>query len=82
MTTKNEMVALLKTEFPTLQIGNDEDGYTPLSKTDYEAKILEWANERLAQEADVLAIKEAEAQKAAILTKLGITADELRVALS
>lgn len=80
MTTKTQMVTLLKAENPTLQIGNDDVGYTQLSKTDYDAKISEWADNRLAVEAAELEAAELEARKIAVLTKLGITADELRIA--
>jgi hypothetical protein len=82
MTTKTEMVKLLKSEFPTLRTGSDETGYTEMGAAEYELQIGLWADNRLAQEAEILAIKEAETQKAAILAKIGITADELRIALS
>ena len=82
MTTKAEMIALLKAENPTLQIGDDETGYTELSKTDYEATIAQWADARLAKEAK-LAQSQADAlAKEALLTKLGITNDEAKLLLS
>ena len=82
MTTKTEMVAIIKAENPTLQIGNDEKGYTQLSAADYEAQIAEWAEARLAKEAKAAAAEQAVTDKAALLAKLGITADEAKLLLS
>ena len=79
MTTKTEKIAALKTEYPTLRVGDDERGYTDLSAADYEATIAAWADNQLAEEA--AAIK-AEADKAALLVKLGLTADEAKLLLS
>jgi hypothetical protein len=79
MTTLNEMIAIIKAENPTLQVGDDEQGYTQLSATDYEAQITQWAENRFAKEAKIAA-EEAEAQTIATakldavekLTALGI----------
>ena len=79
MTTLNEMIAIIKAENPTLQVGDDEQGYTQLNETDYEAQIAQWAENRLAKEAKIAA-EEAEAQAVATakleaiekLTALGI----------
>jgi hypothetical protein len=79
MTTLNEMIAIIKAENPSLQVGDDEQGYTQLSETDYEAQITQWAENRLAKEAKIEA-EEAEAQAIATakleavekLTALGI----------
>lgn len=82
MKTKQEMIDLLKLENPTLQYGDDEQGYTKLSKEEYEAVINEWADARLAKE---LKKAEAEAQaaaKAELLERLGITADEAKLLLA
>ena len=81
MTTKAEMIAIIKAENPTLQIGNDEQGYRQLSATDYEAQILDYAEARLAREAKAEAKLQAAAAKAALLAKLGITADEFKTLL-
>ena len=82
MTTKQEMINQLKLEFPTLRVGNDDDGYFNLSVEEYEATIAQWADaklERLAREAEA----EAKAtQKAALLERLGITEDEARLLLA
>jgi len=82
MTTKDEIIQLLKTEYPTLQIGGDEQGYTQLSADDYETTISEWADARLKKEAKATAALQAQADKAALLAKLGITADEAKLLLS
>jgi hypothetical protein len=82
MTTKTQMIAILKKENPTLQVGDDERGYTLLSESEYEAQIELWANNRLAKEAEAAAKAQTAAAKADLLTKLGITADEAGLLLS
>ena len=82
MSTKTEMIAIIKAENPTLQVGDDEQGYTPLSKADYEAQIEAWANGRLAKEAKAAQAEADAIAKAALLTKLGISADEAKLLLS
>ena len=82
MTTKEEMIEIIKAENPTLQIGDDEQGYTQLNAAEYEARVLEWADSRLADLEQIAAIQQAEADKAALLAKLGITADEAKLLLS
>ena len=79
MTVKQDKIAALKAEYPTLKVGSDEAGYAELSSEDYEAKIAEWADNQLAAEAE---LAKAEADKAALLAKLGITADEAKLLLS
>jgi hypothetical protein len=82
MKTKPEMIEIIKAENPTLRLGDDESGYTELSADEYEAKIAEWADARLAKEAKV-AEAEAKAQaKAELLERLGITADEAKLLLA
>ena len=78
MTTKSDKIAAFKAQYPTLQIGSDETGYTQLNTEDYEAKISEWADNELAAEAE---LAKAEADKQALLAKLGITADEAKLLL-
>lgn len=82
MTTKAEMVAILKAENPSLKVGNNEDGYTELESADYEAQIALWADNRLAKEAEAAAEVKAAADKAALLKRLGLTADEAALLLS
>ena len=82
MTTKDEIIQLLKVEYPTLQTGNEEQGYTQLSADDYETTISEWADAELKKEAKAAAALQAETDKEALLAKLGITADEAKLLLS
>ena len=77
--TKQDKIAALKAQYPTLRVGSEEVGYTELSAEDYEAKIAEWADNELAAEAE---LAKAEADKEALLAKLGITADEAKLLLS
>ena len=82
MTTKAQMIQIIKAENPTLQIGSDETGYTQLSPEQYEAQITEWADARLAKLAQK-AEAEARAQaKAELLERLGITEDEAKLLLA
>ena len=81
MTTKKQMIELLKTEFPTLRIGDDETGYTELSLKDYEAQIAEWADSRLAKEAKAAELEaktEAKIAAQAKLAALGLTVEDLQ----
>jgi hypothetical protein len=78
MTTKAEKIAAYKLEHPTLKVGSDEIGYTYLSTAEYEATLDKWADDELAAEAK---LAKSEADKAALLAKLGITADEARLLL-
>jgi hypothetical protein len=82
MTTKQEMINLLKLNFPILKVGGDDVGYTELSLEEYETTISEWADARLEKEA-----KQAEAEarataKAALLAQLGITEEQAKLLLS
>jgi len=82
MITKQEMINQLKLEFPTLRVGNDDDGYVNLNIEEYEATIAQWADaklERLAREAEAQARAEA---KAALLIQLGITEEQAKLLLS
>ena len=79
MTTKADKIAALKAEYPTLRTGDDERGYEDLSAAEYEATISMWADNELAQEAEA---EQAATDKAALLAKLGITAEEAKLLLS
>ena len=70
MTTLNEMIATIKAENPTLQVGDDEQGYTQLTSAQYDAQVAEWAQGRLDKEA-----KQAEAE-AVVAAKL-VAVDKL-----
>jgi hypothetical protein len=82
MTTKEEIIAAIKAENPTLRAGSDEYGYVDLTADEYEAEVNRWADARLAKLANKEALKKAEADKKALLEKLGITADEAKLLLS
>jgi len=81
MTTKKQMIELLKAEFPTLRVGDNDAGYIELSADEYEAKIAEWADVRLAKEAKAAEVQAQAATKAALLDRLGITEDESKLLL-
>lgn len=70
MTTKTEMIATLKTENPTLQVGDDERGYTDLTGADYEAQIEQWAENRLTKDARIAEAKSVELAKLNAIEKL------------
>jgi hypothetical protein len=70
MTTLNEMIQTLKTEYPTLRIGDEDAGYTDLTPTEYEAQIADWAENRLAKEAKLAEAETAAQAKAEALDKL------------
>lgn len=82
MTTKTEMIEIIKAENPTLQVGDDEQGYTQLSAADYEAQVQAWADGRLAKEAKAAQAEQVATDKATLLTRLGITAEEATLLLS
>lgn len=82
MTTKNQMIQLLKKEFPTLKVGGDDVGYTQLSAEEYQATIDQWADARLAKEAALIEAEAKASAKLALLDRLGITEDEAKLLLS
>ena len=82
MRTKAEIITELKIEHPTLKDGSEELGYRELTPEQYEDTIERWAGWILYQVELEIAAKKAEADKAALLAKLGITADEAKLLLS
>jgi hypothetical protein len=78
MKTFAEMIKTIKAENPTLKTGSDQDGYTEITGAEYDAIIQDWATARLAKETAPI---EAAAKKAALLDKLGITAEEAALLL-
>jgi len=81
MKTKEELIAELKAEYPTLRTGSDEDGYVDLTPAEYEATIAERADNLLADEAKATELAKTETDKAAAQAKLaalGLTADDLK----
>ncbi len=81
MTTKKEMIEIIKAENPTLRLGDEENGYTELTGADYDAVISEWADARLLKETQLAEAEAKAAQKQAVLDRLGITADEAKLLL-
>jgi hypothetical protein len=77
MTTLNEMIAIIKAENPTLQVGDDEQGYTPITSADYEAQILEWAEARFAKQTAKEKAEAAKASAEAKLAALGLLPEDL-----
>jgi hypothetical protein len=82
MTTKTELISKLKKEYPVLKVGNDDDGYVELQGDDYAAQIEQWADGLLEQQNHEAALQAAADAKAALLAKLGITADEAALLLA
>jgi hypothetical protein len=81
MTTKQEMIEIIKAEFPTLKVGDDDKGYTELSAEEYEATIAEWADARLAKlqaKADAEVLRQS---KISAYEKLGLTEAEIEALL-
>ena len=82
MKTKAQIITELKAKNPSLRVGSEELGYTDLTDAEYEATILDWADNILSQlEAEAL-VTEKQAEKEALLAKLGITPDEAKLLLS
>jgi len=81
MTTKAQKIAELKLKHPTISKGVNDEVFE-LDADEYEETINRWAEVELAQEAE---IAEADAKiiaKAALLEKLGINEDEVKLLLS
>ena len=78
MTTKQELIAQCKAENPNMVatiLGEEVE----LSAEEYEKAANDWAEMRLVQIADKNVKAQAEADKAALLAKLGITAEEAQL---
>ena len=78
MTTLNEMIEIIKTENPTIKVGDEEQGYTDLTAEQYAEQITEWATNRLAK---LTAQEEAETARIVATAKLaaiGLTLDDLK----
>jgi hypothetical protein len=81
MTTRQEMIKIIKAENPTLQIGDDDAGYTQLSADEYEATIAQWAEARLAKEQAKIDAEAARQTKISAYQKLGLTEAEIEALL-
>jgi len=79
MKTKAQVIADVRKENPTIQIGDEDRGYTQIVGEEYEEIIANWAAARFAK---LNLETEKETKKAALLTKLGITAEEAVLLLS
>jgi hypothetical protein len=75
--TLEEVIEIIKAENPTLQIGNDNDGYTDLSEADYEKTILDWAKARFEKNQKEQAKLQAKETAQAKLAALGLTVEDL-----
>lgn len=82
MKTKEQIIDLLKTEFPSLRVGNDQDGYVELSADEYEAQIAEWADVRLEKQNQEIEAENKAQAKTALLDRLGISEDEAQLLLA
>lgn len=80
--TKNKIITQLKKDYPSLRDGSNINGYVELSAEEYESRIAQWADNILAKQAEAQAKLDAENAKAALLDRLGITADEAKLLLS
>jgi len=81
MTTLNQIIKTLKEEYPTLRVGDEQQGYTQLSSAEYDAQIAEWAQTRLdkqAKKAEAEAKAQAKAAAEAKLAELGLTVEDLQ----
>jgi len=81
MTTKKEMIEILKAENLTLRVGDDEAGYTELSADEYEATIAQWADARLAKEKAKIEAEALRQTKISAYEKLGLTEAEIEALL-
>ena len=80
MTTKTQLIAQCKTENPKIiQIVNGQE--IELTGAEYDKACADWAEMKLAQEVRDLALANAASAKAALLDRLGITADEAALLL-
>ena len=80
MITKTELIAQCKAENPTMTATiNDEK--ILLSDAEYEKACNDWADMRLGQIEYEAAEVQAATDKAALLARLGITADEAKLLL-
>ena len=79
--SKAEKIAQLKADYPVLTKGINEK-IVEMDAQEYEATISQWADEELAREAAESEETIKAAAKAALLERLGITADEATLLLS
>jgi hypothetical protein len=78
--TKEEIIAELKTQNPTLKYGINNEVFE-MSLEEYEATIESWANARIAKEQAKAEAETIRATKISAYEKLGLTADEIEALL-
>jgi Tfp pilus assembly protein PilN len=81
MITKKEMIEIIKAENPTIQVGDEQGGYTELSSEEYELQIVEWADARLEKITRLENENQARLNKIAAYEKLGLTEAEIEALL-
>ena len=79
--TKAEIIAELKAQYPTLNKGVDNETIA-LNDKEYNETIGFWADNILAKQAVEAEAQAKAAAKAALLDRLGITADEAKLLLA
>jgi hypothetical protein len=72
MTTLNEMIEIIKAENPTIQVGDEQQGYTELNQEEYDAQVKAWAQGRLDKETKQAEELAAKLDAIAKVTALGI----------
>lgn len=81
MKTKEQLIAELKNENPTLRRGSEEDGYEEIIGEEYDAIIESWAEARLnrmEKENEEIARLEKKAEAEKKLAALGLSTDDLK----
>jgi hypothetical protein len=76
--TLEGMIEIIKTENPTLRVGNEEDGYVELSAQDYDKIILQWANARFEKIKNYQSKIDAKTKAQTKLAALGLTVEDLQ----
>ena len=79
--TIDDFTQELKAQYPTLSKSIDNETIA-LSSKEYETTIAEWADNQVADETKAVEAAQAATDKAALLTRLGLTADEAKLLLS
>jgi len=81
MTKLTDKITAFKEQYPTLTKGVNDEVFE-LDAKEYEATIAEWAQNELDAEAATAEKESLKVQKAALLSKMGITAEEAAILLS
>jgi hypothetical protein len=77
MTTKSELIAQFKVDYPTLTKGVNDEVVT-LDAEEYKATIEQWADTQIAKEEAEKAASAAKESAQAKLAALGLTVDDLK----